>query len=97
MASDQPAETCDERFAARLTLLPSSCSSSLMELEGDGVADLLAGGDGEVWLMAPPMFRLSWPLIWDWLMVVSWFRDSIPLGLFMLMMDFITMAGLGGY
>lgn len=68
-----------------------------MELEGDGVADLLAGGDGEVWLMAPPMLRLSWPLIWDWLMVVSWFRDSIPLGLFMLMMDFITMAGLAGY
>lgn len=68
-----------------------------MELEGDGVADLLAGGDGEVWLMAPPMFRLIWPLIWDWLMVVSWLRDSIPLGLFMLMMDFITMAGLAGY
>lgn len=68
-----------------------------MELEGDGVADLLAGGDGEVWVMGPPMFRLSCPLIWDWLMVVSWFRDTIPLGLFMLMMDFITMAGLGGY
>lgn len=69
-----------------------------MELEGDGVADLLAGGDGEVWVMlGPAMFRLSCALIWDWLMVVSWFREIIPLGLFMLMMDFITMAGLVGY
>ena len=81
-----------------LTLLPSSWSSSLMELEGDGVADLLAGGDGEVWVMlGPAMFRLNCALSWDWLMVVSWFLDNIPLGLFMLMMDFITMAGLGGY
>jgi len=55
-----------------LTLLPSSWSSSLMELEGDGVADLLAGGDGEVWAMlGPAMFRLSCVLSWDWLMVVS--------------------------
>lgn len=81
-----------------LTLLLSSCSSSLMELEGDGVADLLAGGDGEVWvILGPAIFRLSCPLSWDWLMVVSWFRDIMPLGLFMVMIDFITMAGLGGY
>lgn len=69
-----------------------------MELEGDGVADLLAGGDGDVWVMlGPPMFKLSCALSWDWLMVVSWFRDIIPLGLFMWMIDFITMEGLDWY
>lgn len=31
-----------------IVLVVSSASSSLMELEGDGVADLLAGGEGEV-------------------------------------------------
>lgn len=82
----------------QLTLLLSSCSSSFMELEGEGVADLLAGGDGEVWAMlGPAMFRLTCPLSWDWLMVVNWFRDIIPLGPFIVIMDFITMAGLGGY
>lgn len=82
----------------QLTLLLSSCSSSFMELEGEGVADLLAGGDGEVWvILGPAILRLSGPLSWDWLMVVNWFRDIIPLGPFMVMMDFITMAGLGGY
>ena len=55
-----------------LTLLPSSWSSSLMELEGDGVADLLVGGDGAVWAMlGPAMFKLSCALSWDWFMVVS--------------------------
>lgn len=69
-----------------------------MELDGDGVADLLAGGDGDVWLMlGPAMFKLSCPLSCDWLMVDSWFRDIMPLGLFMLMMDFMTMDGLDGY
>lgn len=43
-----------------------------MELEGEGVADLLAGGEGEVWVMlAPAMFKVSCVLSWDWLMVVS--------------------------
>ena len=70
----------------------------MMELEGEGVADLLAGGEGEVWAMfGPIMLRPSWALSWDWLMVVSWFRDIIALGLFILMIDLITMAGLGGY
>lgn len=46
-----------------LTLLDSSASSSLMELEGEGVADLLAGGEGEVWgRLAPPKFSPSWAL-----------------------------------
>lgn len=31
-----------------MVLLVSSASSSLTELEGDGVADLLAGGEGDV-------------------------------------------------
>lgn len=42
---------CDSheyREEPSLTLLLSSPSSSLMELEGEGVADLLAGGEGEV-------------------------------------------------
>lgn len=61
-----------QRFLTLLTLLPSSCSSSLMELDGEGVADLLAGGDGEVWvILGPAMFRFSCPLSWDWLIVVS--------------------------
>lgn len=69
-----------------------------MELEGEGVADLLAGGDGDVWAMlGPAMFRFNWALSCDWLMVVSWFRDIIPLGLFMPMMDFISMAEFGWY
>lgn len=47
-------------------LLESSASSSLMELDGEGVADLLAGGDGEVCgMLAPPKFSPSWALSWD--------------------------------
>lgn len=69
-----------------------------MELDGDGVADLLAGGDGDVWVMfGPAMLRPSWALSCDWLMVVSWLRDIIALGLFMLMMERMTMVGFGGY
>lgn len=50
-----------------------------MELEGDGVADLLAGGDGDVWgMLAPPRFSPSWALSWDWLMVVSWAGGMTP-------------------
>lgn len=42
----------------QLTLFASSASSSLMELEGEGVADLLAGGEGDVWgTLAPPRFK----------------------------------------
>lgn len=62
-----------------LTLLDSSASSSLIELEGEGVADLLAGGEGEVWgRLAPPKFNPNWVLSWDWLMVVSWVGGIIP-------------------
>lgn len=69
-----------------------------MELDGDGVADLLAGGDGDVWVMfGPVMLRPSWALSCDWLIVVSWLRDIIALGLFMLMMERMTMVGFGGY
>jgi hypothetical protein len=43
-----------------MALLASSASSSLMELEGEGVADLLAGGEGDVWgILAPPKFKPS--------------------------------------
>lgn len=46
-----------------LTLPDSSPSSSLMELEGEGVADLLAGGEGDVWgKLVPPKFKPSWAL-----------------------------------
>lgn len=69
-----------------------------MELDGDGVADLLAGGDGDVWVMfGPVMLSPSCALNCDWLMVVSWLRDIIALGLFMLMMERMTMVGFGGY
>lgn len=62
-----------------LTLFASSTSSSLMELEGEGVADLLAGGEGDVWgTLAPPKFKPSCALSWDWLMVVSWAGGMIP-------------------
>lgn len=50
-------------YGSELTLLASSASSSLMELEGEGVADLLAGGEGEVWgMLAPPKFSPNWAL-----------------------------------
>lgn len=50
-------------LSSELTLLDSSPSSSLMELEGEGVADLLAGGEGDVWgKLAPPKFKPSWAL-----------------------------------
>lgn len=55
------------------TLEVSSPSSSCTELEGEGVADLLPGGEGELWgTLLPPMFKPSCALSWDWLMVVSW-------------------------
>lgn len=89
----------DEWIPGFLTRLPSSWSSSLMELDGEGVADLLAGGDGDVWVMlfGPETFTPSCALRWDWLMVVRWPRGIIPLGLLMLMRDLIIMAGLEGY
>lgn len=50
-------------LSSELTLLESSPSSSLMELEGEGVADLLAGGEGDVWgKLAPPKFNPNWAL-----------------------------------
>ena len=45
-----------------VTLSVSSFSSSCTELEGEGVADLLPGGEGELWVASPSC---------DWLMVVS--------------------------
>lgn len=50
-------------LSSELTRLESSPSSSLMELEGEGVADLLAGGEGDVWgKLAPPKFNPNWAL-----------------------------------
>lgn len=43
------------------TLSPSSFSSSCAELEGDGVADLLPGGEGELWVTEFPLSPS-----WDW-------------------------------
>lgn len=61
------------------TLEVSSPSSSCTELDGEGVADLLPGGDGELWgTLLPPIFNPSWALSCDWLMVVSWPCCSIP-------------------
>lgn len=41
-----------------------------MELEGEGVADLLPGGDGELWLM---LLRMPiWEMSWDWLRALMW-------------------------
>lgn len=39
-----------------------SVSSSWLELEGEGVADLLPGGEGEPWGRA---LRLTWEFSWD--------------------------------
>lgn len=51
------------KAVSQLTLLDSSASSSLMELEGEGVADLLAGGEGDVCgILAPPKFNPNWAL-----------------------------------
>lgn len=50
------------------TLSPSSLSSSWAELGGDGVVDLLPGGEGELWVAGFPFIPS-----WDWLIVDSWF------------------------
>jgi len=55
------------------TLSPSSLSSSCAELEGDGVADLLPGGEGELWVTEFPL-RPSC----DWLMVDNWLCWLMP-------------------
>lgn len=55
------------------TLSPSSLSSSCAELEGDGVADLLPGGEGELWVTEFP-FSPSW----DWFMVDNWLGGFMP-------------------
>lgn len=55
------------------TLSPSSLSSSWAELGGDGVVDLLPGGEGELWVEGFP-FSPSW----DWLIVDSWFCWLTP-------------------
>lgn len=56
-----------------VTLSPSSLSSSCAELEGDGVADLLPGGEGELWVAEFPLSPS-----WDWLMVDNWFCWLMP-------------------
>lgn len=56
-----------------LTLSPSSFSSSWAELEGDGVADLLPGGEGELWVTEFPLTPS-----WDWLMVDNWLCWLMP-------------------
>lgn len=44
------------------TLEWGSVSSSWLELEGEGVADLLPGGEGEPW---GSVLRLTWGFSWD--------------------------------
>lgn len=61
------------RFDFFLTRSPSSFSSSWAELEGDGVADLLPGGEGELWVMEFPLTPS-----WDWLMVDNWLCWLMP-------------------
>lgn len=55
------------------TRSPSSFSSSCVELEGDGVADLLPGGDGELWATELPLIPSC-----DWLMVGNWLCWPMP-------------------
>lgn len=55
------------------TLSPSSFSSSCAELEGDGVADLLPGGEGELWVTELPFGPR-----WDWWTVDSWLCWLMP-------------------
>lgn len=45
------------------TLSVSSFSSSCAELDGDGVADILPGGEGELWVTEFPLIAS-----WVWLM-----------------------------
>lgn len=72
-------EASSPQRTEQLTLLDSSASSSFIELDGEGVADLLAGGEGEVCgKLVPPKFRPSCALSCDWLMVVSWEGARIP-------------------
>lgn len=52
------------------TFNDSSVSSSCTELDGEGVADLLPGGDGELWVMLFPL-KPSCALSCDWLIVDS--------------------------
>lgn len=54
-------------FVCLFTLSPSSFSSSCTELEGDGVADLLPGGEGEFWVTEFPLGPR-----WDWCTVDNW-------------------------
>ena len=68
-----------QAFLISPTLEASSPSSSCTELDGEGVADLLPGGDGELWgMLPPPTLSPSWALSCDWLMVVSWPCGIIP-------------------
>lgn len=52
------------------TLKWASDSSSCVELDGEGVADLLPGGDGELWVM--PLLMPIWEMSWDWLRALMW-------------------------
>lgn len=60
-------------FLFYFTLSPSSLSSSWAELGGEGVADLLPGGEGELWVAELP-FSPSW----GWLIVDKWFCWLMP-------------------